>query len=213
MIAIIHASPAIAYFIRTERQSKITDLARRRSRLRSRLRDDINLSTMISARSLLCRCTVSSGSALSSSGSRKARAAPIYRAVPSNIGWGSLSPSSPSHRAQHTNRSIVFSSRILALSPRTPNVLSSSHCGRPRAYLFSTFAKESYVHPLSQIVLEHLQSRHGSWVKGMGLDTGLKLNEDGTFVLRFRDTISASAVDLAEEDVEGNETGVNGSIW
>ncbi len=50
---------------------------------------------------------------------------------------------------------------------------------------FSTFTKLEYIHPLSQIVLEHLQLSHGQWVTAMGLDTELKLNEDGTFVLRF----------------------------
>jgi hypothetical protein len=47
------------------------------------------------------------------------------------------------------------------------------------------FAKSEYVHPLSQIVLERLQSHHATWVKRMGLTTGLKLNKDGTFTLRF----------------------------
>lgn len=47
------------------------------------------------------------------------------------------------------------------------------------------FAKSEYVHPLSQIVLERLQSHHATWIKRMGLTTGLKLNKDGTFVLRF----------------------------
>lgn len=47
------------------------------------------------------------------------------------------------------------------------------------------FTKSEYVHPLSQIVLERLQSHHATWVKRMGLTTGLKLNKDGTFVLRF----------------------------
>lgn len=47
------------------------------------------------------------------------------------------------------------------------------------------FAKSEYVHPLSQIVLERLQSHHANWVKRMGLTTGLQLNKDGTFTLRF----------------------------
>ena len=168
---------------------------------------------MISARSLLCRCTVSVGSGLSARVGRKARAAPIDGVVRLNDGWASLSPSPHSRRAKHTSRNVVVASRMLPLPPRAPGVLPTSRRGRPRAVLFSTFSKESYVHPLSQIVLEHLQSRHGPWVKGMGLDTGLKLNEDGTFVLRFRDNASVSGVDLDDEDVDGKEAGVNGSIW
>eukprot|EP00956_Cyclotella_meneghiniana_P030636 scaffold77880_cov74-Cyclotella_meneghiniana.AAC.1 len=50
---------------------------------------------------------------------------------------------------------------------------------------FSTFQKSEYIHPLSQIVLEHLQTVHSDWVERNGLETGLILNKDGTFVLRF----------------------------
>ena len=49
----------------------------------------------------------------------------------------------------------------------------------------SDFAKSEYIHPLSQIVLEHLQSTHSDWVQRMGLDKGLEVKKDGTFVLRF----------------------------
>lgn len=49
----------------------------------------------------------------------------------------------------------------------------------------SSFTKTEHVHPLSQIVLKHLQSRHSEWVQSMGLDKGLELKNDGTFVLRF----------------------------
>ena len=41
-----------------------------------------------------------------------------------------------------------------------------------------------YTHPLSQVVLEHLQKVHGSWLMRKGLDQ-LILNRDGTFLLRF----------------------------
>jgi hypothetical protein len=50
---------------------------------------------------------------------------------------------------------------------------------------FTTFAKSEYIHPLSQIVLEHLQSSHSEWIRRMGLDKGLELKKDGTFILRF----------------------------
>lgn len=91
---------------------------------------------------------------------------------------------------------------------------------------FSTFTKSAYVHPLSQIVLEHLQSRHSHWVAEMGLDTGLKLIDDGTFVLRFPSadcgSVAAEAGDKEGEDKEGevegssaeDKTSINdGSIW
>jgi hypothetical protein len=43
--------------------------------------------------------------------------------------------------------------------------------------------KIEYIHPLSQLVLEHLQKSRSEWIEAMHLDKGLKLNEDGTFVL------------------------------
>lgn len=45
--------------------------------------------------------------------------------------------------------------------------------------------KAEYVHPLSQLVLEYLQTTRASWVERNGLDRGLKLQRDGTFVLKF----------------------------
>ena len=70
-------------------------------------------------------------------------------------------------------------------------------------YFFTTFTKSEYIHPLSQIVLEHLQSHHSQWIQQVGLDTGLRLNKDGTFVLRFPGS--------GDEAVD--ETAVDGSIW
>jgi len=66
-------------------------------------------------------------------------------------------------------------------SIRSSRLLFSSSSSENEAM----FAKSEYVHPLSQIVLERLQSHHANWVKRMGLTTGLQLNKDGTFVLRF----------------------------
>jgi len=45
--------------------------------------------------------------------------------------------------------------------------------------------KVEYVHPLSQIVLEHLQSARCDWVEENGLDRGLTLQRDGTFEIKF----------------------------
>uniref|UniRef100_A0A7R9W628 Uncharacterized protein n=1 Tax=Pseudictyota dubia TaxID=2749911 RepID=A0A7R9W628_9STRA len=42
-----------------------------------------------------------------------------------------------------------------------------------------------YIHPLSQIVLEHLQVSRSDWLLRKGLDQGLTINKDGTFVLSF----------------------------
>lgn len=90
----------------------------------------------------------------------------------------------------------------------------------PHTRRSSTLKQSAYIHPLSQIVLEHLQSRHGPWITDMGLDTGLQLKEDGTFVLRFP---SAGGGSVADEDAVGDieaegrdaeETMTDhGSIW
>jgi hypothetical protein len=42
-----------------------------------------------------------------------------------------------------------------------------------------------YVHHVSKITLEHLQGKRSDWVLGQGLDTGLHINPNGTFVLSF----------------------------
>lgn len=84
---------------------------------------------------------------------------------------------------------------------------------------FSTFTKSEYIHPLSQIVLEHLQSHHSRWVTEMGLDTGLKLNKDGTFVLCFPGAgfggfaTNNDKGSVEESSAEGVPSPSNGSIW
>lgn len=75
----------------------------------------------------------------------------------------------------------------------------------------STFTKSEYIHPLSQIVLEHLQSQHGDWLKQMGLETGLHLNKDGTFVLRFPSSLSAGTSTTNDEEEGISDT--TDSIW
>ena len=42
-----------------------------------------------------------------------------------------------------------------------------------------------YVHHLSKNILQHLQDNHSQWIRDKGLDRGLKVNPDGTFVLLF----------------------------
>mmetsp|Transcript_13813 Transcript_13813/g.32129 ORF Transcript_13813/g.32129 Transcript_13813/m.32129 type:complete len:154 (-) Transcript_13813:60-521(-) len=45
--------------------------------------------------------------------------------------------------------------------------------------------KVEYVHPLSQLVLEHLQTTHRDWIVRNQLEKGLKFHDDGTFLLSF----------------------------
>lgn len=71
---------------------------------------------------------------------------------------------------------------------------------------------QEYVHPLSQIVLEHLQNQHSEWVQLMGLNKGLELRKDGTFILRFPSTTTASAT--KEDGNDNDDDALKGSsIW
>jgi len=49
----------------------------------------------------------------------------------------------------------------------------------------SSPSRNEYVHPLSQIVLDHLQSTRQDWVKEKGLSESVRMNPDGTFEIRF----------------------------
>ena len=69
----------------------------------------------------------------------------------------------------------------------------------------SFFTKTEYIHPLSQIVLEHLQNHHSEWVQSRGLDKGLELKKDGTFILRF------PLVEKVDDD--SVDTSKGSSIW
>lgn len=61
-------------------------------------------------------------------------------------------------------------------SARRPLSLSSSS---------TTPGKAQYVHPLSQLVLEYLQTEQSNWIEKHGLHQGLQVKEDGTFVIKF----------------------------
>lgn len=107
--------------------------------------------------------------------------------------------------------------RTLPSSPSHTHLAPHRRHGNPLIHFSTTFTKSEYIHPLSQIVLEHLQSHHRQWVTRMGLDTGLKLNTDGTFALRFPPapgsdgTIVANSVVDAKDDRSHGVT--SGSIW
>jgi hypothetical protein len=52
----------------------------------------------------------------------------------------------------------------------------------------SSILQHAYVHKISQTVLQHLQNTHHGWIVSQGLDRGLRLNPNGTFVLQFPNT-------------------------
>ena len=84
-----------------------------------------------------------------------------------------------------------------------------SHLPSPHHRHFSTAQpnKSQYTHPLSQIVLEHLQSNHSAWIEQSGLNTGLTVNQDGTFVLRFPNPNGETV------GMDVTAPNVHGSIW
>ena len=64
----------------------------------------------------------------------------------------------------------------------------------------SSAIRIDYVHPLSQIVLEHLQSTRKNWVMESGLSDTLKLQSDGTFEMRFPTSSSSSSSNSGGDD-------------
>ena len=69
----------------------------------------------------------------------------------------------------HTPRSLSTSLPLLSLSFSTP-----------------TLSPDQYVHPLSQIVLGHLQTKHSSFLSSHKLLQSLSVLKDGTFHLSSR---------------------------
>jgi hypothetical protein len=70
------------------------------------------------------------------------------------------------------NTAVFRSYRLLS-----PSVVRRSFSAEP--------SKVEYVHPLSQIVLEYLQKERSEWVVSQGLDQGLTVHRDGTFLIKF----------------------------
>jgi len=63
----------------------------------------------------------------------------------------------------------------------------------------ATQVEPQYVHPLSQLVLEHLQTTRYEWIQQHGLDRGLQIQRDGTFVLRFPSTTTTTTTTTTNE--------------
>ena len=74
-----------------------------------------------------------------------------------------------------------LSTRLLSLSSRSIRAFTTSKGS-------SLLEETTYIHPLSQLVLQHLQNARGDWVQAQGLDRGLSIHKDGTFALKFPDS-------------------------
>ena len=85
------------------------------------------------------------------------------------------------------NRRYLSSTTTSANSTATNNSSLSSPSKSSSSSKSSSFAKEQYVHPLSQIVLTHLQESQSDFLQQYGLmvDNSLTFHKDGTFTLAF----------------------------
>ena len=81
--------------------------------------------------------------------------------------------------ARSARPSTVFTRNLLPI--RSFSAAKDTTTTTPR----SPPEKDQYVHPLSQIVLEHLQKSQSDFVTSAGLDKSLDLKKDGTFTLKF----------------------------
>lgn len=95
-------------------------------------------------------------------------------------------PSCPSTRALFSTSS---SSSTINSKKKSNSTLNPTRTRDDRVAIEPTV----YVHPLSQIVLEHLQNNHHDWVVLQKLDTTLTLHRDGSFELKFPTSGEASA--------------------
>ena len=57
----------------------------------------------------------------------------------------------------------------------------------------AVFHRNVYVHPLSQIILEHLQDEQSDWILQKGLERSLNIHRDGSFELHFSSSSSSSS--------------------
>eukprot|EP00545_Synedropsis_sp_CCMP1620_P012836 CAMPEP_0119013684 /NCGR_PEP_ID=MMETSP1176-20130426/8747_1 /TAXON_ID=265551 /ORGANISM="Synedropsis recta cf, Strain CCMP1620" /LENGTH=161 /DNA_ID=CAMNT_0006966793 /DNA_START=18 /DNA_END=503 /DNA_ORIENTATION=- len=84
---------------------------------------------------------------------------------------------------------MLSASRTLLL--RSSRRLPAASAGSNQAFVVNTRHlallpdKVEYVHPLSQLVLEYLQTDRSDWIVSHGLDKGLTVHRDGTFLIKF----------------------------
>ena len=124
--------------------------------------------------------------------------------------------------AMRTSLDVGISRRLLPRRSSSVCVISRSRClsgsSGSNTPPDPPATRDVYVHPLSQIVLEHLQNTHSSWVERIGLSTGLTFKPDGTFVLRFpraedRDSKGKTGETQSASEECGSEENGDNSIW
>ena len=80
---------------------------------------------------------------------------------------------------------------------------SPSSSSKPSSF----FSKEQYVHPLSQIVLTHLQQSQSDFLKQYGLvENSLTFHKDGTFTLAFPSSKTSTTPNTTDNNFDNNTT-------
>ena len=83
-----------------------------------------------------------------------------------------------------SSRHLTTTTASFTTTTTTKNNISSSSSSSSKPS--SLFSKEQYVHPLSQIVLTHLQQSQSDFLRQYGLvENSLTFHKDGTFTLAF----------------------------
>jgi hypothetical protein len=94
-----------------------------------------------------------------------------------------------------------------------PNTSPVSNSKDPSQTPPPTASEYVYVHPLSQIVLQHLQSEEcHEWMKQAGLDRNLTVHRDGTFSLESHASTTTTTETLDASN-NTNHAGANVRIW
>ena len=125
--------------------------------------------------------------------------------------WGRCIPSSVARRRSLStlyNQRIETKQCIIKRSFYPSNLHQTNTIWSKHRYFSTTaeFTKSEYIHPLSQIVLEHMQTTHSNWLQYSRLSTGLTINKDGTFVLRFPNSTN-------ESNSDSDDSAPHESIW
>lgn len=96
--------------------------------------------------------------------------------------------------ALHTGRIPML---VLAASPAVPHqrCFSSSNEEPQASPSQQSEVFSVYTHYVSKIVLQHLQDARAGWLVEQGLDRGLQINSNGTFVLHFPSNCSSGSAD------------------
>lgn len=80
---------------------------------------------------------------------------------------------------------LTFTARHSQLLRAAPTVQLRNVSNQPSQQKDESSLFPVYVHHVSKIVLQHLQDSRAGWLAEQGLNTGLNIKSNGTFVLKF----------------------------